>query len=596
MKGYARKILRINLSKEKISEEVLNTAYAEGFIGGRGLGAKMLYDELSAGIDPLSPSNKLCIFSGPLAGTAAPTSSGCAIITKSPLTGIYNSTIFRGHFPSELKSTGYDGIIVEGRAKQMVYVWVDDEKVEIKECNHLRGMSTSDTQRAIKEEIGEEKAKVMCIGPAGERLVKFACIISNRRAAGRGGAGAVMGSKNLKAIALRGTKKTEVADEDSLKEVAKEMIKRMREKCKGYTQYGSSQLVSVINELGIFPTRNYQESAFEGAHNVSAETLNETLVVGRKTCPTCPIGCIRISQIRNGKYAGSTSEGPEYETIWAFGPQCGNSCLESIVYAEMLCDDLGLDTITTGVVIGFAMELYERGIIKRHEADIELKFGNHEAMVDMIPKIAFRRGFGDVLAEGVRKAAEKIGKGTARYAMHVKGLELPAYDPRGLKGMGLNYATACRGGCHNKGWTIAQEVFGGKDRFTTDGKAELVKSEQDKTAVYDSAITCLFAGAVIGIQECSRLLTAVTGHDFSVPKLLTAGERIINMERLFNLREGITRKDDTLPERLLKEPIPKGPSAGSVVELNPMLEEYYRIRGWNSEGAPTERKLKELRL
>jgi aldehyde:ferredoxin oxidoreductase len=262
----------------------------------------------------------------------------------------------------------------------------------------------------------------------------------------------------------------------------------------------------------------------------------------------------------------------------------------------MLCDDLGLDTISTGSAIGFAMELYERGIIKRDEVENELKFGNHEAMVEMISRIAYRKGFGDILAEGVRKAAQRIGKGAEKYSMHVKGLELPAYDPRGLKGMGLNYATACRGGCHNRAWTVAQEVFGGMDRFATDGKAELVKSEQDKTAVYDSAITCLFAGAVIGIDECSNLLTAVTGYDFGISKILTIGDRIINMERLFNLREGITRKDDALPERLLQDPIPRGASMGNVVNLDSMLDEYYRLREWDSEGVPTEKKLKELGL
>lgn len=593
MYGYMGKILRVNLSEMKSTPEPLNESLVKDYIGGRGMAARMLYDEVASGTPPFDPRNKLFVFTGPLVGTISPISSGCAIVTKSPLTGIYLCTFMRGHFPPELKSAGYDGLIIEGKAETPTYVYINDDQVEFRKADHLNRMCTDDTERYVREEIGDCKTQVMCIGPAGENLVKYACIIADKRACGRGGAGAVMGSKNLKAVAVRAQNKVQISNEPMLKEMIGKISERVARGGKPKTKLGSANLISIINEFGSLPTRNFQGGVFERYEEISAEALNQKFVVKIKSCPTCPIACGRISSVREGPYAGAVAEGPEYETLWAFGPQCGVASLEAIIEADMLCDKYGLDTMSAGVNIGFAMELFERGIIGEKETEDRLVFGNDKAMINMLHKIAYRQGFGDILAEGVRVAAERIGKGAEKYAMHVKGMELAAFDPRGFKGMGLNYATGPRGACHNRGFTIPLEAA---NRFETKGKGEMVKRIHDMVAVGDSTVLCAFGSVGVTSKDTVALLLATTGITWEEKDIFAVGERILNVERLFNVREGMRRKDDTLPQRFLTEPMPSGPSKDQVVDLQPMIDEYYKARGWDEQGIPTQDKLRELRL
>lgn len=602
------KILRVDLSKMKVLTEPVKKELVKNFIGGRGLGAKILYDEVKPKTDPFDPANRLIFAVGPLTGTTAISTNRLAVVTKSPLTGIYLVSLVGGFIAAELRFAGYMAVIVSGRAEKPVYLWINNDKVEIKKADHLWGMPTNETQIFLREELGD-KVQIACIGPAGEKMVKYACIVHGKRTAGRGGAGAVMVSKNLKAVAVRGTKrKVRIADEEKFREAAKELLEDSRV-MKDWAICGTPTSVGPVNtSMGIFPTRNYQESMFEGVENILGETMKKKIVVKDVTCFRCPITCTKISIIRDGPYAGTVARGPEYETLWSLGANCGNSNLESIATASMLCDNLGMDTISVGSVISFAMECYEKGIISKEDmGGVEPRFGNYEAIIEMIRKIAFREGFGAILAEGVRRAAEKIGKNSEKYAMHVKGLELPGYDPRGLKAMGINYATASRGGCHCRGYPT-QELFGIPEkvnRFEIAGKGRIAAWNQDVTAIIDSSTICLFTAQFVFLQKLdkldiiARLLAATTGiEEFEdVAEILRIGERINNLERAFNVREGMTRRDDSLPERLLKEPIPKGPSQGHVFELEPILEEYYEVRGWDkSSGIPLKSKLEELGL
>jgi aldehyde:ferredoxin oxidoreductase len=599
--GYVGNILRIDLASKKVSKSKLDEKLALDFISGRGIGDKFLYDNLAIGADPLSPENVIILTTGLLTGTNAPFSSRSWIVTKSPLSGTILMSNSGGYLGPELKFAGYDTLILTGKAGVPSYLWINDDAIEIRSAQKLWGLGIKETQRIIGEET-DNRAIVACIGPAAEKLVRFACIRVGDRAFGRGGPGAVLASKNLKAIAVRGHGTVNVADEDAFNKIVAQILDTYKNHAfiQEWRKFGTPYIVGPMNELGIFPTRNFQTGLFDAYDKIDANAHRHH-VTKHVTCFKCPVACNSWSVVQNGEYAGSECRGPEYETIWAFGGQCGNSNLEAIIAANALCNELGMDTESTGNAIGFAMELYERGIITDADTGgIKLTFGNHKAMFQLVRMIGNREGIGDVLAEGVKKASEKIGKGAEKLAMHVKGLEIDGYDPRGAKAQGLAYATASRGGCHHSGYA-KQELYDATfDRFTGKGKGKITRQNEDETALVDSTGLCAFPHqlGVLSNDQIASLLYATSGiKEFSdVTYLLRAGERIMNLERLFNLREGFTNKDDVLPQRFQKEPMPTGNSKGQVVDFEPMLKEYYAVRGWSKRGIPKKSKLRELGL
>ncbi len=611
--GYIGKVLRINLSEQTAKEEELPLQVAQDFIGGAGFGIKYLFDEVKGGADPLGPENKLIFVSGPLSGTSVPCASRMAVTAKSPLTGAVGMALTGGYFPVELKFAGYDALIVEGKAEKPTYVWIKNGDVKFRSAKKVWGMKTTDTQQIIKNELNDQNVRIACIGPAGENQIKIASIINEWRAVGRKGLGAVMGSKNLKAIAIRGTGKVQVADKEKLKAAKGAFTKAMKEShvlYPAFAKIGTPMVVDHTCATGIFPTKNYTETGQYAPADKIGVDVQMTRNVGKEHCYGCPVGCSQLKLAKTGSYAGILSEGPEYETMYSYGGVTGVENMDAIIAADRLADELGLDTISSGVAIAFAMELYEKGILTKEDTGgLELNFGNDEAMVTILKQMAFREGIGDLLADGAKAAAEKIGKGSDKYAMHVKGLELPAYDVRGAKAHGLNYATAYTGADHNRGYAF-QEIFGipvphEVDRFAVEGKGKLTKWNQDvRTATTDAPTMCAFlldmAVAGIATQNTADLLEAVTGLVYTPDDIMQAGERINNLARAFNVREGFTRADDTLPERLLTEPLPGGAAKGHFIskdELNQMLDEYYTERGWNIEtGAPTSEKLEELGL
>jgi len=611
--GYTGKILRINLTDQTTREEALSLEVARDYIGGAGFGIKYLYDEVSAGADPLGPENKLVFASGPFSGTTIPCASRMAVAGKSPLTGAVGVALSGGYFPVELKFAGYDVLIIEGKAEKPTYVWIKNGKVRFRSAKKVWGMKTTDCQQIIKNELKDQNVRIACIGPAGENLSRMACIINELRAAGRKGLGAIMGSKNLKAIAVRGRGRLPIADKEKLKTAKGEFAKAMRDSPVLYPQFsklGTPMVVDHTCAMGIFPAKNFSATGeFAPADKIGVE-VQETRNVGSEHCYNCPVRCSQLKMARTGAYAGILSEGPEFETMYSFGGVTGVDNIDAIIAADRLADELGLDTISAGATIAFAMELYEKGILSKEDTGgLDLNFGNDAAMVTLLRLMAFREGIGDILADGTKRAAEKIGKGSDKYAMHVKGLELPGYDVRGAKAHGLNYATSYTGADHNRGYAF-QEIFGipipyEVDRFATKGKGKLTKWNQDvRSATCDAPTMCAFlldmAVPAIATQNTANLMEAVTGMKYSPEEIQTVGERINNLARAFNVREGFARDDDTLPDRLLTEPLKDGSSKGHFIskeDLKQMLDEYYRERGWDiNTGAPTREKLKELGL
>ncbi|TAK29624.1 MAG: aldehyde ferredoxin oxidoreductase [Chloroflexota bacterium] len=599
MRGWTGVLLRVNLSTGLCRSEEIDPNLSRDFLGGRGLAAKVLFDEGVAKTEPLGPDNKLIFASGPLSGTVAPGSGRYTVVTKSPLTGGLAFSNSGGHFPAELKFAGYDMVIIEGKAEKPSYLWISDDSAEIRSAEHLWGRPYWETEDLIKQETSDE-AKVAGIGPAGENLVLFASIQNDKqRAAGRSGVGAVMGSKNLKAIAVRGTKAVGVADVGALRAASLAAIAKLKASPftgQAFPTFGTSGIVNVMNAVGSFPSNNFQQGNFPKAEGISGEVLHDQFVVRHKGCISCPVGCSPVYRTNDSRYKGA-AEGPEYENLWALGAACGVDDLPAVLKANNLCNDLGLDTISMGLTIACAMELYEKGLITVEEAGIPLTFGSAEAMVTMVEKTAAREGFGDILAEGSARMAKKYGR--PELSMTVKGQELAAYDLRALQGMGLHAATSNRGGDHSKGYTNGAETFGVPmkvDPTAAEGKGMLTKIFQDLIAVIDSIPTCLFYSLGLGPDDMAALLEAATGAGYTVPSVVLAGERIWNIERLFNLRAGFTMEGDTLPKRLLEEPIPAGPTAGQVSKLSEMLPEYYAARGWDPEGRPTPAKLVELGL
>lgn len=611
--GYMGKILRVNLWSEAVIDEKLPEKILRNWIGGRGLGVYLLLREIDPKVDPFSPSNKAIVLTGPLTGIAGiPESGRWCSVTKSPLTYTIHDSHSGGKFGPELKFAGYDAIIIEDVSERPVYLWIHDGKAELRDADHLWGKDVHTTTDIIQEELAPEvgkddakNIKVLTIGPAGENLVRYAALMNDKnRAAGRGGHGAIWGSKMLKAIAVRGHTKPKVADQDRLKETIRKVTKKHRESpvtSEGLPKLGTAILINIINESGILPTRNFRTGVFEHADKISGEYLAENYLDKKKSikesCWGCIITCARYSIIKNSPFSGEGG-GPEYETIWAFGSQTGIGNLEAICKANYLCNELGLDTISTGHTIGTFMELVEIGKVPPEKLrGLNAKWGTPEAIVELVWRIAYRSGVGDELAEGAWRLAVKYG--AKDVAMTVRGQELPAYDPRGAQGHGLAYATSNRGGCHLRAYMISPEILGVPtlvDRFSTKDKPALVKHFQDVFSVIDSLILCKFSSFAVWAEEYAELLTAVTGWEYTAKDVEFIGERIYNAERGFNvLSFGDGRDYDTLPKRLLEEPMPEGPAKGHVVKLGEMLDEYYKVRGW-IDGRPTREKLEELGL
>jgi aldehyde:ferredoxin oxidoreductase len=608
--GYAGRILRIDLSEQTAEEEKVPEELVENYLGGAGFAIKYLYDELPGGISALAPGNKLIFSVGPLTATGASCASRMAVAAKSPLTGAMGMALSGGQFPSEMKMAGYDMIIIEGKAEKPTYISIKDGEVRFRSAARLAGMQTTDTQLFIKEELGDWNYRVACIGPAGERQVPMACIVNERRAAGRKGLGAVMGSKNLKAIAVRGTKKPAVFDSGAFKKARSFMLKNMKDSPVLYSQFskmGTPMVVDAMSEMGIYSIKNWSATGQIDMVPGLGKATQDTMIITRNPCYDCPVGCSQVKLVTSGPYAGYLSEGPEFETTYALGSAVGVDYLPAVIAGDRLCDEYGIDTISAGVSIAWAMELYEKGIIDQKDTDgLDLKFGNHSAMIEMLRKISYQEGFGALLGLGTKKASEKIGKGSGDFAMQVKGLEMPAYDIRGAKAHGLNYATSYTGADHNRGYAF-QEIFDipvpeKVDRNAIRGKGKLTKWNQDsRSATCDCAPMCAFlldmAVPAVACQNTADLVNAVAGTTFGPADIEKIGERLNNVARLFNIREGFTRQDDSFPKRIFTEPIKEGASKGQLIsraDLDKMLDEYYAERGWDKSGTPSPSKLKEL--
>lgn len=601
--GYKGFLLRIDLAKKNVKKEVIPKEWFKKYLGGRGIAARIYYDEVKPETGPLSPENKLIFMTGPLTGIPVFCGAKTSLAAKSPLTGIYLCSNASGFFGAQLKFAGYDGLVIDGRAKEPTYISIRDDEVTLEKAGDIWGETIAETREDVREDVGDDKASVVAIGPSGEKLVRFACIICDHRSFGRGGAGAVMGSKNLKAIVVRGTGKVEVADRENMKRKLRASVDMLRETTANHTKYGMSQYTEVIYETGSYPIMNFTRTRIEGGvAEISARVMRERYLIKDTRCFGCPVACGKLCEAKEGRFSGAQAE-LDYETVWSMGAQCGVIDLNPIIAANEVCDQYGIDAITAGYVIGFAMHLFEEKILTKRDTDgLSLKFGNAEALVDLALKIAKRDGFGDVLAEGAKRAAQRIGGNAGYYVMHVKGMEFPGYEPRAFHGIGLSFATSSRGACHNVGgWTIRAELIKKEyDRFSVEGKGRLVKTIQDVRGYIDSIGICTVSRRALGLTDKPdpSVLNYVTGMNFN-DQLLSIGERVYTLERMILNREGITRADDMLPERVLTEPIPDGPAKGHLITqkmLDEMLDEYYRVRGWNTSGIVTAEKVAELGL
>ena len=598
MKLTEAKILRVNLTNGTIGTENLDPKLLKLYFGGRGVGSKILADEIDPKVEPLAAENKLIFAAGLLTGLAAPTTGRYMVITKSPLTGCIASSNSGGFWGAELRKAGYFMIIFEGKSEKPVYLSIKDDAVAIKDAAHLWGKDTHETTDALLAEFGDDRARVSCIGPAGEKLSKIASIMNEKdRAAGRSGVGAVMGSKNLKAIVVRGTQTLELAEKEKFQEVVRAKTKAIKANPvtgEGLPKLGTKVLDNIINQGGLYPTNNFQFGTFEGIAEVSGEALVEKKYLKKtKACYACPIACGRYVELPDG----AKGEGPEYETGWAFGADCGVKDLFAIVKANFICNELGLDTISAGCTIAAAMELYEKGYIPKADLENgpELVFGSSEAVVYYTQKMGLREGkLGNLMAEGSYRLAEAYGH--PELSMTVKKQELPAYDPRGVQGHGLQYATSNRGGCHVRGYMISPEVLGVPEKLDTqalNGKPQWVKIFQDLTAVIDALGFCLFSSFAFGADDYREMLNAATDFNLTTAEVMLVGERIWALERKFNCDAGILPAEDVLPARF-NEPLPDGPQKGAVSRMKEILPEYYQLRGWDAQGYIPAAKLQEL--
>ena len=614
--AWAGKLLRVNLTEGTCKSEPLNMDWAQQYLGQRGLATKYFVEEVDPGVDPLSPENKMIMATGPLTGTCASTAGRYSVITKGELTGAIACSNSGGFFGNEMKNAGWDMIIFEGKSEKPVYLFLQNDKAELLDASEYWGKSTWDTEEGIKAKHGDQFIRVASIGVAGEVGVKFACIVNDMdRAAGRSGVGTVMGSKNLKAVAIRGTLGVTVKDNDRFLQATaagKAVLAENAVTGQGLPAYGTQVLMNVINEIGALPTKNFDEVQFDGAHDISAEAMVEPRksdgkanLVSNAACFACTIACQRVSAIDRMHYTvrerpqyQKASGGLEYEAAWALGAaNCVND-LDALTFANFICNEQGMDPISFGATVAAAMEMYEDGVIdKETTGGIELTFGNAEALTTLVELTGKGEGFGAEIGLGSKRLCEKYGH--PEFSMAVKGQEFPAYDARGIQGMGLTYATSNRGACHLRSYTVASEVLGipeKTDPLATDGKAGLVKAFQDATAAFDSAGICIFTSFAWTLEDVAPQVDAACEGDWTVDKLLEVGERIWNMERQFNLAAGFTGKDDTLPKRLLKDAAKTGPAKGLTSGLEKMLPEYYELRGWSGDGVPTADTLARLGL
>lgn len=583
-----RRVLRVNLTTSEITFGEVPPDLVRKYLGGRGLAAKIFVDEVKPQIDALSPENKLIFAGGLVTGSHAPTGNRYMLVTKGPLTGTIASSNSGGSFGAEMSAAGYLVFIIEGRAESPVYISIRDGEVKINGAENLWGLNTHETTDRILAEFGEKKARVACIGPAGEKLSRIAAVINDKhRAAARTGVGAVMGSKNLKAIVVSGSKSVDYPDAEKFKNTRQKLTKILKQNPvtgEGLPALGTKVLDSIVNEKGLYPANNFQYAKFDQVNDVNGEALVlRGYFKKRSACFACPIACGRKTELPNGR----SGEGPEYETGWAFGADCGVNDLFAITEASYLCNELGMDTISAGSTIACAMELYEKGFLPKVDLQKgpELKFGNSEAVVYYTQKMGLREGLGEKMADGSYRFAESYGH--PEYSMTVKKQEMPAYDPRGAQGHALAYATSNRGGCHVRGYMIALEVLGVPEKLAPQdviGKAMWCKFYQDMTAFIDSAGLCIFTIFAMGVEDYKELINDTTGLDFTAEELMEIGERIWNLERKFNLEAGIGPEQDTFPERFLREPVPNGPQKGAVVKLKELLSDYYAVRGWTSDG------------
>ncbi|MCF7929798.1 MAG: aldehyde ferredoxin oxidoreductase family protein [Spirochaetales bacterium] len=627
IRGYAGKYARINLTSRSVSTETLPDEYIEDYLGGSGFGTKLLCDEVGPETGPLSPENRLIFATGVLSGTSWPSSGRLAVIARSPLTGIYGDANAGGHFTPELKFAGWDMLVFEGKADRPVYLLITDDAIEVRDAGFLWGLDTPKTETAVREHLENEgvqgagKVKVASIGPAGENLVRFSAIqVTHGRSVARAGMGAVMGSKNLKAVAVISSKRRlSIAEPEAFKTASKQAHRKVKANrfTEGESKYGTPLITKIVNEIGRFPTKNFQAGSCDYIDDISGETLHERFFVRNDACFGCPIGCDKVFAVKEGEFAGAETASLEYEALNSLGSRCGNNNLESIIKGNEICDSLGMDVISAGAMVAFAMELYEKGLLAEEETDgLDLNWGNYHSMLKLLEAMAYRRGkLGDLLADGVRMAAEKVGNGAAYYAMHVKGMEISAQDGRAQQSMGLAHVTSSRGADHLKAYPVLDETgfpeeagerFGEEllpelvDGMSLKYKPMYVKQSEDFAAVVDSLGICKFGTMfppALYWEELAEAISLATGKEMTIERLKEIGERINALQRCFNIRCGISRKDDTLPERLLKEKSPSSRAKGHVVYLQPMLEEYYEVRGWNPvTGYPFPATLSRLGL
>jgi aldehyde:ferredoxin oxidoreductase len=594
-RAYCNRILRVDLSTGSIENTLLPTELMPLILGGKGLGAWLLCTEQPAGVDPLSPENRLIFHTGPLTGTTAPTAGRFGVTTKSPATGTYFDAYCGGYWGNMLKFAGYDALVVTGAARDQVMLVIDEDRVEIRPAGNLWGTTISAATQQIKKEFGQDW-QALVIGPPGEAQRNLAGIFNETRALARGGVGAVMGSKKLKAIVVRGQRRVHVHNKQQFERALQLAYRavRMSSQVTMMRREGTSNILEVINVMGGLPTRNFQQGQFEQADEISGYSFRQNNWKTEYACFACPIGC--------GKWTapledGRVIEGPEYETIFAMGSNCAIGSRETIIRLNWLCDEYGLDTISAGGVLGFVMEMFQRGIVTADVLDgISPSWGNASAALALMEKMARGEGCGEWLAQGVASIAERY-PAARPFAMHVKRLEMPAYHPNAAKGTALAYAISERGACHLRGAPLGEIFSGAANPLTIEGKPQLFRDHQAEKAVWDSACLCAFPGYGMTLKEMWQLVKAATGFDYPrVADLERLGERISTMARLFNVREGFARAADTLPARNLIQPLAVGSAGGQVVDLEPMLDEYYRIMGWDAQGIPTQDRLKDLEI
>jgi aldehyde:ferredoxin oxidoreductase len=608
--GFWGKLLEVDLRRGQMKESAVPEENFRNYIGGSGLGAKILYEELDPGIDALAPENTLIFMAGLLTGTMVPCACRAVVCARSPLTGIWNESAAGGYWGANLRFSGYDGIILRHRSEKPVYLWVSDQGAELRDATGIWGRDAFETDEILRQET-DTRARVAAIGPAGERMVRFASVTyegRTARASGRGGIGAIMGSKNLKAIVTYGKKRIELNDKQGLQQLLREDLPIIKKGAAGLTAYGTPGGVEAVEHTGDLPIKNWQLGSYrEGASKIAGQTNLPKYLESHHTCHACPIRCAKTVQITDGPYRGISSHQPEYETIAGFGANCLNDNWEVIAAANEKCNRYGMDTISTSATVAFAMEAYENGIITKEDADgLEIAWGSSEAILRLVDLIGQRRGLGDLLAEGTRRAAQKLDGLAPEFVVDAKGMEIAFHDPRAFTSMAINYATANRGGCHLEGLTY----FIGRgtpladmgytepgDPHASEGKAKECYDLQNYMSIFNPLGLCkfLFIGRA-GPQMIARWVEKVTGWDMNQEKLLALGEKTFTLKRMYNARLGISRKDDTLPPRMLAEPKPDGKAAGVVPHLGLMLSEYYKLRGWSKEGVPTPQTLKDLGL